>query len=122
MTHGPVPPGDRYDSTRTAWQHIWDEASIEVELAAVQYPRARAIMNAYLPYLRRDAPILEAGSGLSAVVITLRQMGYPVIGLDYAENALHLSRRHTPDLPLLAGDVHALPCATASLGAYLSFG
>jgi SAM-dependent methyltransferase len=118
MTQSP----DRYDSTRHAWEDIWQGASVEIELEAVQYPRSLETINAYAPYLPKDAPLLEAGSGLSAVVITLRKLGYNVIGLDYAENALHISRQYDATLPLLSGDVHALPFADNSLGAYLSFG
>jgi SAM-dependent methyltransferase len=112
----------RYNSTRTAWETIWDGASIAVELEAIAYARSQETLNAYLPYLPKDQPLLEAGSGLSAVVITLRQMGYRIQGLDYAINALHESQRYDARLPLLAGDVHALPYATNALGAYLSFG
>ncbi len=114
---------DRYESTRQAWIDIWDGASVEAELASMDYPRARAIMRAWLPWLPRDGPVLEAGSGLGAPLIVLRRQGYRnVIGMDYAENALQATRRHAPDLPLLAGDVHAIPCADGSLAAYLSFG
>jgi SAM-dependent methyltransferase len=95
---------------------------VEHELQAIQYPRAQRQMQHYLPYLQKDALILEAGSGLNAVVITLRRMGYNVIGLDYAVNALRLAHQHTPDLPLVAGDVHSLPHPDNSLGGYLSFG
>lgn len=112
----------RYDSTRKAWENIWDAASVEVELQAVQYPRSMQTIRIYLPHLPKDALILEAGSGLSAVVITLRQMGYNVAGLDYAENALHRSRAYDPSLPLVTGDVHALPFGENTLGGYLSFG
>jgi ubiquinone/menaquinone biosynthesis C-methylase UbiE len=112
----------RYDSTRQAWERIWDEASVETELQTAHYRRAIRTRQQYLPYLPEDDLILEAGSGLSSAVITLRNMGYNVVGLDYAENALHVSRTHTADLPLLAGDVHALPFADNSLGGYLSFG
>jgi SAM-dependent methyltransferase len=115
-------PSPRYESTRRAWEDIWDSASIEVELQAVQYPRSMATIHDYLPYLDKDSLILEAGSGLSAVVITLRAMGYHVVGADYAENALHASRNYDPTLPLLAGDIHRLPCADNSVSAYLSFG
>lgn len=112
----------RYDTTRQTWEQIWDSASMAVELQAVKYPRSLATIQAYVPYLPRDAVILEAGSGLSAVVITLREMGYRVVGMDYAVNALKISRAHDPTLPLFAGDVHALPAASNSVGAYLSFG
>lgn len=111
-----------YDSTKKAWENIWDSASVEVELETTMYRRAVKTRNMYLPYLPKNDLIVEAGSGLSAPVISLREMGYDVIGLDYAVNALQLSRQHTPDLPLLAGDVHAMPFPDNSLGAYLSFG
>jgi SAM-dependent methyltransferase len=117
-----LPQSPRYDSTRKAWETIWQSASVEVELEAVRYDRSLETLRRYAPYLPKDAPILEAGSGLGAVVITLRNLGYNVFGLDYAENALHASRAYDPALPLLAGDVHALPFADGSLGAYLSFG
>ena len=114
--------GDRYDSTRRAWEDIWDGASMRQELDAAQYARSLATIDAYLPHLTKGEVILEAGSGLSAVVITLRDLGYSVQGLDYAVNALQESRRHDPTLPLAAGDVHALPYQDGSVGAYLSFG
>lgn len=117
-----APESARYDSTRAAWEQIWDNASIEAELRSARYPRSLATIAAYLPYLPTDAPVLEAGSGLSAIVLTLRQMGYHVIGMDYAINALEESRRYEPGLALFGGDVHALPCADNSIGAYLSFG
>lgn len=112
----------RYDTTRRAWETIWDQASVECELQTAGYVRAMETMRAYTAYLPKDALILEAGSGLSAAVITLREMGYRVIGMDYAVNALEISRDYDPSLPLFAGDVHALPCADNSIGAYLSFG
>lgn len=112
----------RYESTREAWENIWDNASVELELQTVRYARSMETIRTYSAYLPRESLILEAGSGLSAVVITLREMGFRVVGMDYAENALHASRAYDATLPLFAGDVHALPCADNSLGAYLSFG
>ncbi len=114
--------GPRYDSTRQAWQDIWDSASVERELELLKSKRARQTLSIWTEHLPKSGLILEAGSGLSATVITLRQMGYKVIGLDYAINALQVSRRYDSSLPLLAGDIHALPHATDSLDGYLSFG
>ncbi len=113
---------ERYDSTRHAWESIWREATIENELEAVNSTRSRQTLDVYVPYLPQNAPILEAGSGLSAVLLALRERGYSVIGLDYAVNALEISRAYDPTLTLTAGDVHHLPIRDASLGAYLSFG
>lgn len=119
----PQPPfGPRYDSTRQAWQHIWDTASVERELELMRTARARFTVHTYAAYLNKDGVHLEAGSGLSAALIILRRMGYNVIGLDYAANALRVSQAYDPSLPLLVGDVHALPHAENSLDSYLSFG
>ena len=112
----------RYDSTREAWEHIWDSASVERELALMQSARAKEALMRWSAYLSTEGMILEAGSGLSAAVITLRHMGYNVVGLDYAANALQISHEYDPTLPLLVGDVHALPHAENSLMGYLSFG
>lgn len=113
----------RYDSTRQAWEEIWAGASIEQELEAVDYRRARRTIERYAAYLNKDDLIVEAGSGLGAVIVRLKQMGYRnVHGLDYAVQALQACHRHFPDMPLAAGDVHALPYADNSIDAYLSFG
>jgi SAM-dependent methyltransferase len=121
MSHLPT-SGTRYDSTRQAWEKIWDSASVERELALMESNRAKAAIRLWTEYLPTDGVILEAGSGLSAAVITLRRMGYNVMGLDYAENALRMSRDYDPTLPLLVGDVHALPHPENALSGYLSFG
>ena len=112
----------RYDSTRRAWEEIWDSASVDQELQTMTYARAVETLNAYLPHLLKDEIVLEAGSGLSAVILTLKRMGYRVMGLDYAVNALDISRHYDPALALVAGDVHHLPFAENTFGAYLSFG
>jgi SAM-dependent methyltransferase len=114
--------GERYDSTRVAWENIWTDSDIDAELEAVNSKRSMATIERYARYLSKDDVLLEAGSGLSAVVIKLREMGYNVVGLDYAENAVKASLSYDASLPLLVGDVHQLPYAENSLGAYLSFG
>ncbi len=110
-----------YRSTQAAWQAIWDEASVEQELETLTYARTdyMAVFQRYLP---RDAMILEAGSGLGIMVIHLRRQGFNVVGLDYVEAAARKARAYDPSLSLAVGDVHALPHADGSLGAYLSFG
>ncbi|MGB7340551.1 MAG: hypothetical protein WBC91_16755, partial [Phototrophicaceae bacterium] len=73
-----------YESTRTAWEDIWDTASVDVELQTAYYKRAIQGRDTYLPYLNKDDVILEAGSGLSSALIPLQEMGYKVVGIDYA--------------------------------------
>ena len=55
---------DRYDSTRRAWEDIWDEATIEVELeaAALRAPRNHQ----RLPAVPHKRDVHWNGHGLSA--------------------------------------------------------
>ena len=99
---------EMYQSTRQAWEDIWNQASVEVELSELKYARSQELLNGYLPYLPADGPILEAGCGLCATLITLRRQGFNVIGLDYALNALEKGRVYQPDLALQGGT--STPC------------
>jgi SAM-dependent methyltransferase len=115
-------PDARYDTTRAAWDEIWAGGSVERELEVARSARSQHTQRIYEAYLPRNEIILEAGSGLSSVLILLRERGYNVVGMDYAASALRLSHQYDPTLNLFIGDVHALSHAENSLGAYLSFG
>jgi SAM-dependent methyltransferase len=118
-----IPKEDLYAKTRQSWEDIWaQESSIADEFEVLKQPRARDVFDEFPRYLPKQGIILEAGSGLGATLITLREQGYDVIGLDYAEGALRASHRYEPSLRLHVGDVHMLPYATNSLHGYLSFG
>jgi ubiquinone/menaquinone biosynthesis C-methylase UbiE len=45
-----------------------------------------------------------------------------MIGIDYAPEAVAPTHHYHPDIPLHVGDVHHLPYADNTFGAYLSFG
>lgn len=113
---------DLYDRTRQSWEDIWQDASVEFELDVMEQERTYETLGVYPAYLPKDEVILEAGCGLATVIMKLRDMGFRVIGLDYAERALQTAYRYDPSLALQAGDVHALPYAGESVGGYLSFG
>jgi SAM-dependent methyltransferase len=115
-------PGNLYDKTRRSWQDIWASANVEIEIQALREKRVNDQLGVFPAYLSREGYILEAGSGLGAVMMHLRDMGFHMLGLDYAENALHASRAYDPTLDLQTGDVHALPYKDNSLHGYLSFG
>ena len=111
-----------YRSTQRAWAEVWEGASVEQELETLTYKRVPAYVEVFKRYLPRDGLILEAGCGLGIMVIHLRRQAYNVIGLDYVEAAVQRAHVYDSSLPLQVGDVHALPYASGSLGAYLSFG
>jgi SAM-dependent methyltransferase len=116
------PSTERYDTTRQEWERIWSETSVEGELNALKQRRTADQLGAFPAYLPPNGYILEAGSGLGATLIYLRDRGFKMIGLDYAENALHACRAYDSTLSLQAGDIHALPYRDQSLHGYLSFG
>ena len=91
-------------------------------LEALKEKRTADQLDVFPRYLSREGLILEAGVGLGATMIWLREQGFHVIGLDYAVNALRAARAYDPALDMQAGDVHALPYRSGSLHGYLSFG
>ncbi len=113
---------DLYDKTRRSWEDIWQDANVEIELEVMEQARTYETLGVYPDYLSRDGIILEAGCGLATVIMRLRDMGFTVIGMDYAERALRTARAYEPSLNLQVGDVHALPYRDNTLHGYLSFG
>jgi SAM-dependent methyltransferase len=114
---------DLYDRTRRSWEAIWEqESSIRDEIDVLNEARTRDQFDVFPGYLSKEGYILEAGSGLGATLLKLRDMGYKVIGCDYAERALHQFHAYDSSIPVHTADVHALPYATNSLHGYLSFG
>lgn len=114
--------GNLYEKTRQSWQDIWANADVEIEMQTLKEKRVNDQLGVFPAYLSRNGYILEAGSGLGAVMMHLRDRGFKMLGMDYAENALHACRAYDPTLSLQAGDVHALPYRDGSLQGYLSFG
>ncbi|MCD4685205.1 MAG: class I SAM-dependent methyltransferase [Anaerolineae bacterium] len=113
---------DLYNSTRQSWEDIWADASVETEFDVMEQTRTYETLGVYPQYLSKEGIILEAGCGLATVIMKLRDMGFNVIGLDYAAQALRVAREYEPGLRLQVGDVHALPYADNSVHGYLSFG
>lgn len=111
-----------YEDTRRAWRNIWTETDFDRELQTLSYRRSQELINAYLSYLDKSTPILEAGCGLGQLVYYLRQRGYNAIGVDYAPEALTPTHERFPEMPLHVGDVHHLPYPEDYFGGYLSFG
>ena len=90
---------DLYDKTRQSWEDIWAEASVDIEFRC--WTRSAPRNTGRLPGLSvQRGIILEAGCGLATVLMKLRAMGFTVIGLDYAERALHTARAYEPALDL----------------------
>ncbi len=76
--------------------------------------------------LRRHVPkhgrVLEAGCGSAGVLLSLRQLGCPAVGVDLAERALHVAKRECDALPLAVGDVQRLPFGDGTFDCIVSLG
>ncbi len=76
----------------------------------------------FLRYLRRGATMLEGGCGRGQYVAYYSARGIKVVGLDFARERLTSIHRESPDLPLCAGDVGALPFCDGTFDLYYSGG
>ena len=79
------------------------------------------IFNTIVKYVRRS-PVLDAGCGLAFHVKALHDMGFYVIGLDFASKLLKRAKREWPQLELIVGDVKYLPFRPRVFNAIISLG
>jgi SAM-dependent methyltransferase len=105
------------------WEEIWSKD--DPNRLASTVGRDNSLLSAfkkYLPHADGNAWILEGGCGLGQWVVTLREVGINMLGLDYAEHTLGRVKVLWPDLPLVVGDVQHLPLADGQLAGYVSLG
>jgi len=81
-----------------------------------------ATLEDLLTRLTPGARVLDTGSG-AGVPVTQRivEAGMSVCALDFSDAQLRLARRHVPDATLVQADLVALPFATRSFDAVVSF-
>lgn len=66
--------------------------------------------------------ILEGGCGYAHWVRSLHDMGYDVVGLDYAQSAIDLSKERWPHLELVQGDLRDMPFKDDEFDLIISLG
>ncbi|MBB5019194.1 ubiquinone/menaquinone biosynthesis C-methylase UbiE [Chitinivorax tropicus] len=64
--------------------------------------------------------VLDIGCGTGRYTTALAKRGFPVIGVDHSAAMLHAAYRHSPKLPWLRADVHALPLDDQSVDVTVS--
>lgn len=65
------------------------------------------------PFLRRDGPVLDIGTGTGVVALGLAELGYRVVGLDLSRGMLRHALPRLGGL-VVQGDARSLPFADAS--------
>ncbi len=76
----------------------------------------------FTEYLPTEGRILEAGCGSAYYVLALRQRGYDIEGIDWAEKTIKQVVSIRPDLPVTVGDVTCLAIPDHWYSAYISLG
>ncbi|MFW9996536.1 MAG: methyltransferase domain-containing protein [Candidatus Odinarchaeota archaeon] len=110
----------KISATKEFWDHHWSNISIVEALSRVH--RQARLFNLMRTYLPKNARILEAGCGNGQFVFYLRQYGYDVYGIDYAEETVNKIRSVIPTAPISIGNILSLDYSDNSLGGYISLG
>jgi len=110
-------------ATETYWADVFDKTMFEKSIPRYDDPRFILSKN----YLLRNIRILEGGCGNGGWVYFLHELGYDVVGLDYAEKVirrLHIEilNRKIGNLSLIIGDITHLCFKNKSFDIYLSLG
>lgn len=110
----------------TWWESWFGEEYLDLyphrDLASARREAAFALE--HLP--ARPTPLLDLCCGSGRHSLPLAEAGCPPVGLDYSAPLLNLAQRRNPDLPLVRGDMRALPfrdgCFRAVVNFFTSFG
>lgn len=101
------------------WEENWKAVDFE---RSVQFSAVDPLRPLFEKHLRPDGLMLEGGCGIGNYIGYYDARGVNVIGLDFAQRALHTLHRRAPHLKLAGGDVSQMPFADATFDFYYSGG
>lgn len=113
---------DGEPATGEYWDRLWDKLpdfETLVQRGAAD-PLVRHITTRFLP--DRTAKIIEGGCGIGQHVAGLSQLGYDVVGVDYAQQTIKKINDRFPHLSVRFGDVRSLPFRDNTFDGYWSLG
>ena len=80
----------------------WHGETIEEGIEICRYQLIEPVFREYLP---KKGKILEAGCGLGRWVFYLRRLGFDVVGIDLAADAIGKIKKYDPGAPVLTDNV-----------------
>ncbi len=104
------------------WDDHWVKVDLDKKLASYECGNLGYFDTLWRSVLPRKGLILEAGCGQGQYVLGLNRLGYHVIGMDFAEQALQSTKSRYPDINLAVADLTRTPLADGSVSAYISLG
>src|SRR5687767_5604928 len=106
-------------STPDYWDSNWDAGHFE---NSVSYAAIDPLRPLFEEYLRPDSLMLEGGCGMGNYVSYYTALGYRVVGLDFAQNALKKLHLRQPNLMVTGGNVSQMPFPDGIFDLYYSGG
>lgn len=101
------------------WEENWQSAQF---YQALEFCRIDPLRPLFEKYAKQGSLMLEGGCGMGQYVAFYTERGVKVVGLDFAQRALHQLNRRVSGLKLCAGNVAALPFADETFDVYYSGG
>ncbi|MFI5250871.1 MAG: class I SAM-dependent methyltransferase [Bacteroidota bacterium] len=111
-------PTERVEALDTHGQS-WSGDTVKESIALCPH---QLIEPYFLKYLPRKGKILEAGCGLGRWVFYLRSLGYDIIGIDLASEALRIVKAYDPQAPIYAENILHTAYPEKSFHAIISLG
>mgnify|MGYP001800554504 FL=1 len=83
-------------------------ASLYTSFASKREMETIALEKLLLPYLPKEAHILDIGCANGRTVKTLKMKGYQTTGIDISEELLRIARLNVPESKFILGDIREL--------------
>ncbi|MFN0140825.1 MAG: methyltransferase domain-containing protein [Pyrinomonadaceae bacterium] len=110
---------DHAGNTPDFWEDNWAAGEFE---KAVSFCAVDPLRPLFEKYLRPDSLILEGGCGMGHLLAYYSDLGFEVVGLDFAVQTLRKLRAKRPELKVCGGDVSHLPFRDKVFDLYYSGG
>ena len=97
----------------------WRGETVQENIDLCPYQFIEPVFRQYLP---RNGKILESGCGIGRWVFYLRDLGYDIIGIDLAVDALRIAKERDPAAPIYPEDILHTSYPAGSFDAVISLG
>src|SRR5258708_8775446 len=107
---------DQHSEQAAQFAERYRELSEDAYNSCFAYSRKRLtdLLDPYLPAQGGGLRVLDVGCGTGHHMVSLRERGFEVAGIDGSEEMLNQARANNPDADIRQADVEALPFADGS--------
>ena len=103
------------------WSEHWEDISI-ARLISGTNKKDNLLLNVLMKYLPKEGRILDGGCGLGAWVITLKNLGYNIEGIDFSKKLIERIQKHDSTTSVKIGNVLNLDYPDNFFQSYISLG